>query len=58
MKFPKEMILKLKNNTTMVVKLNDVGYEYPQKFVAKIEISEQFVNAKLNKCVKFITEEK
>jgi hypothetical protein len=59
MKYPKEIILKLKNNTEFNIKFERVIF-LPTKdlFQAVIQISYDFVNSESNDVIEVITEEK
>ena len=60
MKFPTEMIIKLKSGETLIIKLkNQVFDKYRELFDVTIEISKQFLECKLNEdTIKFTIEEK
>jgi len=60
MKFPKEILIKLKNNRTLIIKLQDVKFlAMYEKFEAKIEISREFLEVnKYKDNIEILTEER
>ena len=60
MKYPKKIVIKCKNGEILVIELLDVKHlDLYNKFEAKIEISDKFIESKFNEdTIEFITEEK